>query len=186
MKVFAIALLFLAGGAWASDWRYSGNTGRGKDSAAMFFDTESVTRPSKDLARVWTKAINQTEIERYFKDHEKQIVHTVARQIGTYQIPRFLEIESVRTAYGADENKLTDAAMAIFTSEAVANSPEVNSSARLYLEFDCPGQRFRVLNTTLFNSGAVQSNRGTPNVPFEFIAPDTAAQWLARLVCERK
>jgi hypothetical protein len=39
--------------AWGADWKYYGESNDGK----LFYDANSVTRPSKDIVRVWTKLL---------------------------------------------------------------------------------------------------------------------------------
>jgi hypothetical protein len=39
--------------AWGTDWKYYGETFKGK----LFYDADNITQPSKNIFRVWTKEV---------------------------------------------------------------------------------------------------------------------------------
>jgi hypothetical protein len=58
VALFVIGLtIFTYAGVWGEDWKSFGTTWQGD----LYYDVKSITRPSKDIVRVWTKLItNET------------------------------------------------------------------------------------------------------------------------------
>jgi len=53
---------------WAVDWKYYGTN----DDGSYFYDTESITRPSKNLVEVWVQsAYSQKSISRWVREGGK-------------------------------------------------------------------------------------------------------------------
>jgi hypothetical protein len=48
---FATSILFGFSVVWGADWKRVRSTG----SATLYYDTEEITHPSKDIVKVWTK-----------------------------------------------------------------------------------------------------------------------------------
>jgi len=54
LGVILIGLIILTyAEVWGTDWKVYGET----DKATFYYDTESITHPSKDVVRVWTKQV---------------------------------------------------------------------------------------------------------------------------------
>lgn len=68
-----------AGVANASDWQYFGANIVSKQQVLQFFDAESVSRPSKDLKRVWTKAMRMKDYERYYQSHKQEVIQKAGK-----------------------------------------------------------------------------------------------------------
>src|SRR5216117_3699580 len=63
----------------ASDWQYAGYDKKGTVESHNFFDAEGISRPTKDIARVWVKSILARNLDRYEKTHRKAVVEKTAQ-----------------------------------------------------------------------------------------------------------
>jgi hypothetical protein len=180
----AFCVLFsLAGVSNASDWQYFGANIVSQQQVLQFFDVESVTRPSKDLVRVWTKAMRMKDYDHYFLSHKQKIIQNAGKKMATGYSSSYLLLPEVGKQF-ADATARKDAATDLIIYEVVANAPEVRSQSKIYFEIDCVGNRIKVLSMTLYADNAASTPKsGGSERDYDFIVPDSAGQWLKSLVC---
>ncbi len=184
--VLVLGVTLSASVALASDWQYAGYAKTPISEAHLFFDTQSVSRPSQGVTRVWVKSIKTRILDRYAKTHEKLVTEKAARKVAVYYRPQFLELPVAQAMYSAP-NALAKAAVEITLYEVLANEPDIVSETALYFEIDCIGKRYRLLAATLYkDDGTVGKSTTTSNSTFQFIAPDTNAERFSLLVCPSK
>src|ERR1700733_6366363 len=85
--------------AQASDWQYAGFAKIGKDDTFLFYDADSVQRPSASLVRYWLKSITRSNLERYYSKHEKPLVEKTAHKLVGGYVPRFYQLDAIRSQY---------------------------------------------------------------------------------------
>lgn len=94
--LIALLAALSAGIADASDWQFFGSGKQGNDETFLSFDAESISHPTRESARVWTKAIAVSELERYLESHNKSVVDNTARKRLTGYVPPVLLLPTVR------------------------------------------------------------------------------------------
>ena len=183
-KFFALCVLFLlAGIANASDWQYFGANIVAQQQVLQFFDAESISRPSKDFVRVWTKAMRMKDFDHYFRSHKQEVIQKAGGKMATGYSSSYLLLPEVGKQF-ADETARKDAAIDLIVYEVVANAPEIRSQSKIYYEIDCVENRIKVLSMTLFADNAASTPKsGGSQRDYDFIVPDSAGQWLKSLVC---
>src|SRR5712692_1829169 len=110
-----------AGVANASDWQYFGANIVSKQQVLQFFDAESVSRPSKDLTRVWTKAMRMKDYDRYFLSHKQEVIQKAGKKIATGYSSSYLLLPEVGKQF-ADATARKDAVIDLIVYEVVANA----------------------------------------------------------------
>lgn len=181
----AILLPLSAGVAHGSDWQYTGYSKVGDVETRQFFDAESVSRPAKDVVRVWVQSIRVRDFDRYYKVHEEVVFEKAARKIVSGYIPRFVLLRSVASAYDAKE--LNNAVAQMTADEIVANTREIQPVGKFYWEIDCAGKRNKLLDGIMLDdNGNPKANPGRRTGQYHFIAPDSNGEWLSLLTCQSK
>src|SRR5258708_4874856 len=97
-SLIVVFLSLLALESRAAEWQYAGYVG-GKQPTHQFFDAQSLTRPKKDVVRVWLKSIKVSELDRYFATHESALVEKSAQRVASGQTPRFFQLPVIRAKY---------------------------------------------------------------------------------------
>ena len=177
------ALLSMTGIASASDWQYFGANVVEKQQVLQFFDAESVSRPSKDLARVWTKSMRMKDYDRYYLSHKQEVIQKAGQKIATGYSSSYLLLPEVGKQF-SDATAQKEAVVDLIVYEVVANAPEIRSQSKIYFEIDCAGNRIKVLSIVLYTDNAASTPKsGGSQRDYDFIVPDSAGQWLKSLVC---
>src|SRR5207253_9110008 len=91
----ALVTLLFADIACASDWQYAGYNKKGTVESHNFFDAESISRPTKNVTRVWIKSILARSLDRYSKAHEKLVIEKTAPKLAVYYSPKFLKLPAI-------------------------------------------------------------------------------------------
>jgi hypothetical protein len=183
VRPLAALLLLLPIGIYASDWHYSGYVKDGSSDTYQFYDAEGIQRPSKDVVRLWVKALTQSSLDRYYKKHEKEIVEKSAFKIVTGYSPQFYRLEATRGKY-RDKAALQDVIIQTTSYELIANAPDAHVSSKMYFEIDCRERAAKILDLILYldNGDISKTSSGTRANP-QFIPPDSNGEWLSQLIC---
>lgn len=176
-------LLIAVEGVYASDWQYAGFTKIERVDTYLFYDAESVQRPSKDMARYWVKAMTRSSLDGYFKKHEKELIDKTAKKIAVYYVPRLMQLDAISKQY-KDNDAFVSATIEITGYEIVANSLDTSARTKLYYEIDCKERKSRVLDLILYTpNGDVAKRAGAPQTNFQFDVPDSNGDWQAQVIC---
>ena len=166
----------------ASDWQYAGYSKIGQDDTFLFYDSDGVQRPSQKLARYWLKSITRSNLDRYYEKHEKSLVEKTARKIAAGYVPRYYQLEAIRSQY-ADPTTLRDAIIEISSYEVVANEPGTVLKAKIYFEIDCGERKSRVMEMISYDLKGAIAKSGSAQGTFQFIPPDSNGEWQSQLIC---
>ena len=192
--LLALLALLSTGIAFAaSDWRYAGVLRNGARDAPQFFDAQSIGYPTSNTTRVWVKVIRASDLETYYRAHEKWVTDEVTRKIATGHVPNFLLLPAARTAFteqagrrvlGSIPTTFDEAVTELTRYEVIANTVDIRAVSKLWVEIDCAGKRFRTLNPILFGDGSDTASQGTQSRgDYQFIPPNTGPDWLSLLTC---
>ena len=170
--------------AIASDWNYAGASTIGKVEAHQFFDAESLSRPSANTVRVWVMQLRRSSLDAYLESHRASVLDKSGKKLVAGYAPQFFNLAPVKAKFSQSE---VDNWKAAFTSfEIIANAQGIQPFSKFYFDIDCKGRRIKILDGYLYaDSGDVESKVGS-DLPFQFIAPDTTAQWISWLLCKQK
>jgi hypothetical protein len=193
-SLFALLATLSAGSACAaSDWRYAGTLRDGPGEVPQFFDAQSIGHPTKDIMRVWVKAIRARDLESYYNAHEKWVTDETTRKISTGYVPDFLMLPLAKAAFANQNSRslpggipttFNEAVVELTKDEVMANALDVHAVSKLFVEIDCTGKRFKVLNPSLFGDGSDTASKGTRSRgDYQFIPLGTGPDWLSLLVC---
>ena len=183
-----VSILFLACTvqACASDWQYAGFAKVGQDETFLFYDAGSVQHPNPTLVRYWLKAITRANLDRYYVTHEKSLVDKVARKVAVGYVPKFYELEAIRSQHRTTE-AFRNAIIEISSYEVVANEPDALLKSQLLYELDCAERKSRVLEMISYDAkGEISGRRGSRQDPYQFIPPDSNGEWQSQLLCIRR
>jgi hypothetical protein len=188
--ILAFVSNFVVATVYASDWRYFGNSG-GKDDSAMFYDADTIEHPNKDSIRVWTKLIPQESLTKYVDKHhaDKQIIDGVAKKLVNGYIPEYLELPSIKKRYSmtvSTKEELADIKVNVVLSEFLANSGNVQESAKIFSEIQCVQKQIGTLSIITYKKDGSSSSEDFQIPMFiKHVAPDTSGEWLLFMVCPK-
>lgn len=172
--------------AHASEWQYAGYAKANGVESHQFFDAESISRPTKDVVRVWVKAIRVRNLDRYNKTHEKSVSEKVAQKIAFGYSPQFLMLPAIRAQF-ADAGKLENANIDLTIYEVIANESGIKTFHQFYFEIDCLGKRIRMLDGVSYNDRGEPSGKSAKHAgDFSFISPDSNAERWSLMMCPVK
>ena len=184
--VSTIACVALSLSAHASDWQYAGSAKFETDDAFLFYDNESLQRPSEKLVRYWLKSITRSSLNRFQRAHKKTLVEKTAEKIAVGYVPRFYRLDAIRSQYRSDE-AFRDAVIDIASYEIIANDPDALIQSKLLIELDCVERKSKVLEMISYDSkGTVLRRHGGGQIGYQFIPPDTNVDWQLQLTCPRR
>lgn len=166
-------------------WQYAGSSSK-DGGTASFFHATSVEYPKQNTVRFWVRAISQKALDRYRKEHEKDLVEITARRMVRYEVPRFLALQTIKDKY-PDDKAWIDAVIEVLSLETAANAVE-GATSKLYFEIDCKEKQMGVLSAAIFKTdGSLRSNQNF-KVPtsVSHIAPDTSGEWLSLMLCPKQ
>ena len=166
----------------ASEWQYAGYSKIGQDDTFLFYDSDGIQRPSQKLARYWLKSITRSNLERYYKKHEKSLIEKTARKIAAGYVPRFYQLEAIRSKY-KDPTALRDAVIEMSSYEIIANELGALLTAKIYFEIDCGERKSRVLEMISYDPKGDLAKRGSSQGDYQFIPPDSNGEWQSELIC---
>jgi len=181
----AIFTLLVGFNAYASQWEFAGVAEAEKaKQLEVFFDSETITHPTKDSVRFWIKNLDAQELERYRDAHGESIVDKVLQKLATGYIPRLFQLSAIPSQFPTTKE------LNLAIANAVADEIIVNEAAAalhtlntFYVEIDCAGSRLRLLQGTEYNAKGKLIGRQTRANEFGFIAPDSNAQWWSMMFC---
>ena len=74
LGVLSVGLLIIGNAAvWGADWKVLGKT----EVITLYYDVESITRPAKNIVRVWTKNIFSEEYTKTFGKQYEEVDHNL-------------------------------------------------------------------------------------------------------------
>ena len=182
LLIFSIAF---SGAAQASDWQYAGFSKIGSDETYLFYDAEGIQRPSHNLARYWLKAMTRVNLDRYFAKHEKLLVEKTARKIGAGYVPKFYQLNAIRSQYG-NADVFRDAAIEITSYEVVANERDALVKHKLYFELNCADRSSRILEILSYDLNGLLKRAGAAQANYQFIPPDSNGEFQSQLICTKE
>ena len=186
LTLLATVIVCISVEGHASDWQFAGLAHTDKVDTHQFLDFENVSYAANNSLRVWVYAITQKELDRHYKQHEKEIVEKATRKVARGYIPKFFQLESIKKRYG-DKKELEGVTIETVASEVQANSGDIVVSLRMYWEIDCSEKRNRLLDLVSRDEKANESRkRAGLSDKWEYIAPDTNGEWLSLMLCKKK
>jgi hypothetical protein len=183
--IAAIFTLLVGFNAYASLWEFAGVAEAEKaKQLKVFFDSETITRPTKDSVRFWVKNLDAGELERYGDAHDKSIVEKAWQKMATGYVPRLFLLSAIHSQFPTT-NELNLAIANAIADEIIVNeaAATLHTLNTFYVEIDCAGSRLRLLQGTEYNEKGKLIGRQTRANEFGFIAPDSNAQWWSMMFC---
>jgi hypothetical protein len=151
------------------DWKLYGGASVENTPGFYFFDAKSVVQESGGQLRVWTKCLDQKELDRPLGE---TTIDKAARKLAYGYVPPIVTIGVMKDDQIAD----------VVAAEETANLGNIEPKARILLEFNCVEQKERRLSTYIrANNGKV----GFSSKPsdWDYIAPETNVAYLQKILC---
>jgi hypothetical protein len=181
--VIGFALCLAAGVSFGSDWQFFGYTKQDNIEAYQFFDSESIQHPADNTARVWLKSIRLKNLDRHINQNDKALIEKAAKKVASGYSPAFFQLEPIQRRY-EDKSELMKAGIQMTLYEVAANADGMQSVIKMYFEVDCKGRRYKVLDGIFYKANGDISPRNFPRrADYEYISPDSNAEWLRQMVC---
>lgn len=183
-----LAVLLLMPAVAQADWQYAGNAVSGRNvDEAMFYDTGSISRPSKSTIRIWVKTIPQEAIDAFYKKPGalQRYQGPVSTKVSRGYIPGFLQLPVVMNMYPTAQGATLKGAIIDATgAEIIANSEDVQASAKFYYEIDCSVKTMATLSAVLYRPNGSVSSQGDAKPPkYNHIAPGGLGDALSQMLC---
>jgi hypothetical protein len=157
----------------SQNWVYYGGAQNvSKQSISLFYSQNSVDRTSIGFIRFWTKGLLDADTDKAAVKKKDSLITNSARRFAANYLPQIATIE-----------KLThDQLLSVIVSEEIADNADLEPQSRIFYELDCSGKRMRELSISVRSSNGLWSSDDLEK-PFKFIAPETNANRLLRLIC---
>jgi hypothetical protein len=159
---------------WGADWKFLGGSVISKDGTVIaFYDAESTEYLSNGNVRVWTKAVNPSEVERL--SGKKEVIKKAAEKVvRSYYPPYVLVNPYPKTSF--------DDYIEVVGWEEAANDVEIKARARVFYEVNCIDKMIRSLSTTVYSdAGVASSSKGGE---WDYIGPETNSETLRKILCK--
>jgi len=181
LSLIGIALIALSYVDFAyadgADWKLYGWAGTKEDVKELFFLSSEVRRNSKGNVEVWTKAIRDSDFERFYsKPADSDFTYRLAVKKASGYVP---PIEAVLGRKVSEDERLD-----IMMAEDIANEGLVATESKTLYEIQCSANSIRILSTVKYKDSAVES-RSEPS-KWMPIPPETNGQTLAKLLCRTR
>jgi len=175
-SIICLVILFLfANHVWAADWKYFGGTVLPKSETVIaYYDAESIEYLSNGNIRVWTKAVNPSEVTKILE--KKEVIKKSAQKLAQGYFPPYVLLNPYpKTSYNSNID--------IIAWEEAANHYEIKPKARILFEINCNEKMIRTLSTILYkNDGGVTNGSNDPD-KWSYISPETNAETIKNIVC---
>jgi hypothetical protein len=152
------------------DWKLYGHASVENTPEFCFFDAKSVIQESSGQLRVWTKCLDQKELESVELD--KTTVEKAARKIVSGYVPPIVIIGVMKFDQRID----------VVSAEETANLGNIEPKARMLLEFNCVEQRERTLSTYIRANNGQEGFSSKPS-DWDYISPETNVAYLHKILC---
>jgi len=175
-SLLVILLLVCVSNVFSADWKFYGGADIKKgDEIYVFYDSESIKISTNNNIMVWVKGVSYKSIDKILNNkHNKVIIDKAARKIADGYISPYSKI-TPEIEYKGNMN--------IIAWEEVANNSSTGVRLKAYHEIDCTENKIRTLSITIFKNGIV--SKSSSNVgDWDFIAPDSNAELLGKILCE--
>jgi len=187
LALFALSTAVVPLAAQASEWQFAGGA-KGENNAQLilFFDADSITRPTTQSVRFWVKGIRVINGHRYQDAHRNPLVEQAARSVAKGYAPGLLLLSPVRAQYPTIE-AFREAVIDAIIWEIIANEASVSAASKFYFDIDCRGRRVRTLQGELYDeSGNIRTSHRPLNKDYEFISPDSNVERWSMMLCSSK
>lgn len=163
--------------AQEAQWAYYGASIYNKNKICVFYETNNIKFTQNNYIRVWSKAIYNSKINKYFnkqrlpkspKGKLPPAAEGTARKIAAHYVPPYERLFKLTQEQRFD----------IIFDEEYAMLPEANTLMRILFEFDCQNQMYRILSVVTSSK-----SYSTPNSAWNFIPPESNISTLSKLVC---
>ena len=183
-KFLAIIALIMVGYAACStvakasdsDWKFYGTSTVNGDTDLCFFDLKGAAQGSDKHVKVWIKCLHKkdTEAVDIKKDYGGKIIDNVSRKVIDRYIPPIALVEDTNF----------DQAIDVATLEEIADIANLQASARIFYEIDCPKLMLRELSVEVVD---VSGRRGSKHSASEwqYVSPETNGARLQKILCEK-
>lgn len=168
---------FLKGAdAQAADWKFYGNSGPPKSGPMIvFYDAGSIERLPDGNARVWTKTVGLSEVERIMKVDE--VSRKAQRKIESRYVPPYI-------LSNPDPGPSSEDTMKIIVWEEAANYDVIKTKAKTLYELDCTGNKIRSLSGT--GSKKAGQKTGPKIDEWTSIRSKSNAETLRNILCRQR
>jgi len=134
-----VASLCLAGQPARPEWHGFGPADVAGQPVELFYLSNDVERTPDGFARVWTKALSRSELERAVDKLESSVTQQVTARLTRGYIPPLSQMRA-----------MTDKQIAwLAASEEVANVGKMEPTTLVQYEVDCPKQSMRQLRAEI-------------------------------------
>ena len=184
LKFLAVIALMIVGFAASStvakasdtDWKLYGSSTVDGDTDLCFFDLRGAVRGTDNHIKVWIKCLRKRDTESIDrkKDYGGKIIDNVTRKMADRYVPPIALVEDTDF----------DQAIGVTTSEEIANLANLQASARIFYEIDCPKLMLRELSVEVVD---VSGRRGSKHSASEwqYVSPETNGARLQKILCEK-
>jgi hypothetical protein len=165
--------------ASAADWKFLGGALLKKKSGETlaFYDAESVQYLSSGNVRVWTKAVDASEVDR-LATKKKEIIKTTAEKVANgYYPPYVLSNSNPQPSF--------DTYMEIVAWEQAANHAEIKPKAKLLYEINCKGKMIQNLSAVI-HKGDGRTASTSDIDKWNYISPESNGETLQKILCNGK
>lgn len=166
--VWCVAPSIAAAQQTAVAWKLYGSIDLGGQQVC-FYDERGLVREPSGLIRVWTKCLNQHDLDVEFGPN---IIEAAALKKLRKYVPPIATISG-----NATDDQQLDAILA----ETAADLGDFEASARILYEFNCPPKMMRELDI-FFRTGGRAGVSHTPS-QWKYVPPEGNGARLLKLVC---
>lgn len=155
------------------DWKYYGGAPLDEKMTLCFYDAEGITHKTDDHIRVWTKCLQQTEVEGVDikKEFGGAILENTARKLANYYVPPIAIIETINL----------DEILTITQYEETADISDIQPRASIFYELNCPERMMQELSISI-QAGGKGGFLGKPS-DWRHVPPEGNGAQLLRILC---
>jgi hypothetical protein len=184
----SLLALFVCGTDFAqsgtTDWKYYGQIkgtptkpGAPVRTTLMFFDAKGVRHLPDGHLTVWTKALNEADVDKYASVKNGPVMQETAHRVANYYAPPLASL------LGVSPDKALQAYLDFVTWEVAANSTPIPSTMRVLDEIDCQNQTMRSLSVQILSAGQGSMSNDRPG-DWVHAAPETNGGYLVAMLCK--
>jgi hypothetical protein len=149
------------------DWKLYGAASFPAGEQWCFYDVQGVTQTPEGYLRVWTKCLQQKELDAV---DPKQIVEDSAKRIISGYVPPIVVGDIMKF----------DQIPLIVPYEQIADANSINPTVRIYYELDCSQKRLHELSMRFSVNG---KDKEANERPWQFVSPEGNGATLLKLLC---
>lgn len=157
----------------ATDWKVYGYSKYKSETVALFYSAGEVRALPGGHVEIWTKALNQKDIEHAYESLSKAQQARLVEKIAAGYVPPYASITKVTP------DQLID----LSASEEIANGSDIQPMARVLYELDCSDEVYRELSTHTWIGGKAEISDTVS--AWHHVPPETPASSLLSLACPK-